>query len=45
MSRFVKPTEDEVCEFCREKGYVKVNAADFVDYYESKKDAKASDYE
>ena len=34
-TRFVKPTEDEVREFCREKGYVKVNAADFIDYYES----------
>ena len=31
----MKPTEDEVREFCREKGYVKVNAADFIDYYES----------
>ena len=35
LTRFVKPTEDEVREFCREKGYVKVNAADFIDYYES----------
>ena len=35
VTRFVKPTEQEVAEFCREKGYVKVNAADFIDYYES----------
>ena len=34
-TRFVKPTEQEVADFCREKGYVKVNAADFIDYYES----------
>ena len=34
-TRFVKPTEDEVRDFCREKGYTKVNAADFIDYYES----------
>ena len=34
-TRFVKPTEDEVREYCREKGYTKVNAADFIDYYES----------
>ena len=35
VTRFVKPTEDEVRDFCREKGYTKVNAADFIDYYES----------
>ena len=34
-TRFVKPTEQEVIDFCREKGYTKVNAADFIDYYES----------
>ena len=34
-TRFVKPTEQEVSEYCREKGYTKVNAADFIDYYES----------
>jgi hypothetical protein len=35
VPRFVKPTEQEVSEYCREKGYTKVNAADFIDYYES----------
>ncbi len=35
VTRFVKPTEEEVAEYCREKGYGKVNAADFIDYYES----------
>ncbi len=35
LTRFVKPTEQEVAEYCREKGYTKVNAADFIDYYES----------
>lgn len=34
-TRFVKPTEQEVSDYCREKGYTKVNAADFIDYYES----------
>ena len=34
-TRFIKPTEDEVREYCREKGYTKVNAANFIDYYES----------
>ena len=35
VTRFVKPTEQEVSDFCREKGYTKVNAAQFIDYYES----------
>ncbi len=35
VTRFVKPTEQDIIDYCREKGYVKVNAADFIDYYES----------
>lgn len=33
--KFVKPTLDDVRGYCREKGYTNVDAADFVDYYES----------
>ena len=35
VSRFVKPTEQDIIDYCREKGYTKVNAANFIDYYES----------
>ncbi len=35
LTRFVKPTEQEIIDYCREKGYTKVNAADFIDFYES----------
>ena len=35
VTRFVKPTEQEIIDYCCEKGYTKVNAADFIDYYES----------
>ena len=34
-TRFVKPTEQDIIDYCREKGYTKVNAANFIDYYES----------
>ena len=35
VTRFVKPTEQDIIDYCREKGYTKVNAANFIDYYES----------
>lgn len=33
--KFVKPTEDEVAQYCAERGN-DINAAEFVDFYESK---------
>ena len=33
--KFIPPSEDDVRSYCREKGYTNVDAADFVDYYES----------
>lgn len=34
-SRFVKPTKEEIEEYCREKGYTHVNAEAFISHYDS----------